>query len=77
MSVPRSIFHAVLTLGVFVLGAVVAFSASAEFVEIELSDGAPPVGAHLYKPSGKEPHPGVFDLHHSIGLTDEIKEFFR
>ena len=57
------------------IAGLVGCSASAEFIEIELSDGAPPVGAHLYKPSGKGPHPGVFVLHHSIGLTDEIKEF--
>ena len=74
MSVPRSIFHAILTVGVFVLGALVAFSASAEFVEIKLSDGSD-IDAYLYKPSGKGPYPAVIVLHHSRGLTDDIKEF--
>lgn len=74
MSVPRSIFQAILTVGVFVLGALVAFSASAEFVEIKLSDGSD-IDAYLYKPSGKGPYPAVIVLHHSRGLTDDIKEF--
>ncbi len=74
MSVPRSIFLAILTLGVFVLGAVVAFSASAEFVEIELPDGTD-IDTYLYKPSGKGPYPAVIVLHHKGGLTDQIKDF--
>ena len=74
MSVPRSIFQAILTLGVFVLGAVAAFSASAEFIEIELAGGAD-IDAYLYKPSGKGPYPAVIVLHHSRGLTDDIKDF--
>jgi len=51
-----------------------AFPASAEFVEIKLPDGAE-VDAYLYKPSGKGPYPGVIVLHHSVGLTDSIKNF--
>ncbi len=57
-----------------VAGAVVAFSASAEFVEIKLSDGSD-IDAYLYKPSGKGPYPAVIVLHHSRGLTDDIKDF--
>ncbi len=74
MSVSRSIFQAIPTLGVFVLGAVVAFSASAEFIEIDLSDGSD-IDAYLYMPSGKGPYPAVIVLHHAGGLTDQIKEF--
>ncbi len=74
MSVARSIFPVILTVGVFVLGALVAFSASAEFVEIKLSDGSD-IDAYLYKPSGKGPYPAVIVLHHSRGLTDDIKDF--
>jgi len=74
MGVPRSIFHTILTVGVFVLGALVVFSASAEFIELELPDGAD-VDAYLYKPSGKGPYPAVIVLHHSRGLTDDIKSF--
>ena len=40
MSAQRSIFHATLTVGIFVLSALVAFSTSAEFIKIKLSDGA-------------------------------------
>lgn len=74
MSVPRLIFQAILTVGVFVVGVVVAFSASAEFIEIERSDGAD-VAAYLYKPSGKGPYPAVIVLHHSRGLTQDLKKF--
>ncbi len=74
MSVSRSIFQAIPTLGVFVLGAVVAFSASAEFIEIDLSDGSD-IDAYLYMPSGKGPYPAVIVLHHSRGLTDDITDF--
>jgi len=52
----------------------VAFPAAAGFIEIELPDGAD-VDAYLYKPSGKGPFPAVIVLHHSRGLTDEIKDF--
>ena len=41
---------------VFVLGVLIAFSASAEYVEIELPDGSE-MGSYLYKPSGKGPYP--------------------
>ncbi len=58
----------------FLVVGLFAFSASAEFVEIKLSDGAD-IDAHLYKPSGKGPYPGVIVLHHSVGLTDSIKDF--
>ena len=74
MSVPRSIIRTVLTISIIVLGALSAFSASAEFVEIKLPDGGD-VDAYLYKPSGKGPYPAVIVLHHSRGLTDDIKEF--
>lgn len=74
MSVPKSIFRAVLAAGVLAFGVVAAFPASAEFIEIQLPDGAD-VDAYLYKPTAKGPHPGVIVLHHSRGLTDEIKEF--
>ena len=76
MSVPRSIFQAILTVGVFVLGALVAFSASAEFVKIKLPDGSI-IGTYLYKPSGKGSYPAVIVLHHAGGLTDHIKDFTR
>ncbi len=74
MSIPRSIFHAILTVGVLVLGALVAGCALGEFVEIKLSDGSD-VDAYLYKPSGKGPYPAVIVLHHAGGLTDDIKDF--
>ncbi len=74
MSIPRSIFHAILTVGVFVLGALTAFSTSAEFIEIELSGGSD-MDAYLHRPSGKGPYPAVIVLHHSRGLTDDIKDF--
>ena len=61
MSAQRSIFHATLTVGIFVLSALVAFSTSAEFIKIKLSDGAE-IEAYLYKPSGPGPYPGVFVL---------------
>ena len=51
-----------------------AFPASAEFIELKLPDGDD-VDAYLYKPSGKGPFPAVIVLHHSRGLTDDIKEF--
>ncbi len=50
------------------------FSASAEFIEIKLPDDSD-VDAYLYKPSAKGPYPAVIVLHHSRGLTDDIKEF--
>ena len=56
------------------LGAVVAFSASAEFVEIKLPDGSV-METFLYKPSGKGPYPAVIVLHHIGGMTDMTKEF--
>ena len=74
MSAQRSIFHATLTVGIFVLSALVAFSTSAEFIKIKLSDGAE-IEAYLYKPSGPGPYPGVFVLHHAGGMTDDVKEF--
>ena len=74
MSASRSIYPAILTVGVFVFSALVAFSASAEFIKIKVSDGAD-IEAYLYKPSGKGPYPGVFVLHHAAGLTDDVKEF--
>ncbi len=40
MSVPRPNLQVILTLGVFVLGALTACSTSAEFVEIKLSNGS-------------------------------------
>lgn len=54
--------------------ALAAFPASAEFIEIELPDGAD-LDAYLYKPSGKGPYPGVIVLHHSVGLTTSIQSF--
>lgn len=71
---PSSIFQAMLTVGVFVLGTLTAFSSVAEFIEIQRSDGAH-VAAYLYKPSGKGPYPAVIVLHHSRGLTRDLKEF--
>ena len=67
MGVPRSIFKAILTVGVFVL-------ASCQTTGIKLSDGSV-MEAFLYKPSGKGPFPAVIVLHHSRGLTDDIKDF--
>ncbi|MFQ5763854.1 MAG: dienelactone hydrolase family protein [Rhodospirillales bacterium] len=75
MAVPRTIVRAFLTAGLFLLGGLIASSASAASIEIELTDGAPPISAHIYKPSGKGPHPGVFVLHHSAGFTDSVKDF--
>ncbi len=74
MSIPSSLFHAILTIGVLVLGALVAFSASAEFIEIKRSDGSD-IDAYLYKPSGKGRYPAVIVLHHPRGLTHDIKVF--
>ena len=69
MSVPRSIFQALLTLGVFVLASCQTTGAG-----VKLPDGSI-IGTYLYKPSGKGPYPAVIVLHHAGGLTDQIKEF--
>ena len=61
-SAPPSVFVSQV-LSVHVLGALPAFSASAEFVEIQLSGGSD-IDAYLYKPSGKGPYPAVIVLHH-------------
>lgn len=74
MSIPRSIFPIILPVIVIVLVVLSPFSTSAEMVEIKLSDGSD-IDAHLYKPSGKGPYPGVIVLHHAGGLTDDIKDF--
>ena len=75
MTFPRLIIRTYLTAGFFVLSALIAFSASAETIEIELSDGAPPIRAYIYKPSGKGPFPGVFVLHQGTGFKDSVKDF--
>ncbi len=74
MSVPKSIFQAMRIVSIFLLGVLITFSASAEFVEIKLPDDSD-MDAYLYKPSGKGPYPAVIVLHHFGGLTDQIKEF--
>ncbi len=56
------------------LGALTACSTSAGFVEIKLSDGSD-IDAYLHRPSGKGLYPAVIVLHHSRGLTDDIKGF--
>ena len=58
LNIPRPIFHALLGVGVFVLNALPAFSASADFLEIPLPDGSD-IDTYLYKPWGKGPYPAV------------------
>lgn len=74
MCFPKSIFLAMRVVSVFVLSTLTAFSASAEFIDIKLSDDSV-LETFLYKPSGKGPYPAVIVLHTIGGMSEDIKTF--